>query len=78
MKPRAYPIMKCKCPICHKIVRVSSQENSKEAEFFPFCSERCKLIDLGAWLDAEYRIGSEEQPDGRRPNHPSPDPPNGQ
>jgi endogenous inhibitor of DNA gyrase (YacG/DUF329 family) len=25
-------------------------------KFFPFCSERCRLIDLGAWLDADYRI----------------------
>jgi len=31
--------------------------------FFPFCCERCKLIDLGAWLDAEYRIASEPPPD---------------
>lgn len=23
---------------------------------FPFCSDRCKLIDLGSWLDEEYRI----------------------
>jgi endogenous inhibitor of DNA gyrase (YacG/DUF329 family) len=22
----------------------------------PFCSERCKLLDLGAWLDGDYRI----------------------
>jgi len=24
--------------------------------FFPFCSERCRLIDLGKWLDEEHRI----------------------
>jgi len=33
----------------------------------PFCSERCRLIDLGAWADEEYRIAgeraSEEHPD---------------
>ena len=23
---------------------------------FPFCSERCKLIDLGRWLDGKYQI----------------------
>ncbi len=27
--------------------------------FRPFCSERCKLIDLGAWVDGEYRIPGE-------------------
>jgi endogenous inhibitor of DNA gyrase (YacG/DUF329 family) len=32
--------------------------------FFPFCSERCRLIDLGQWLDAEYRIPSrQDDPD---------------
>jgi endogenous inhibitor of DNA gyrase (YacG/DUF329 family) len=29
------------------------------AEYFPFCSERCRLVDLGAWLDGDYRIPSE-------------------
>jgi endogenous inhibitor of DNA gyrase (YacG/DUF329 family) len=27
---------------------------------FPFCSPRCKLIDLGRWLDGSYRIPAEE------------------
>jgi hypothetical protein len=54
--------MKHRCPICHKIAKVSSEE----AKFFPFCSQRCKLIDLGAWLDADYKIVSShksEEPD---------------
>ena len=25
-------------------------------KFFPFCSERCKMIDMGQWFDEEYRI----------------------
>jgi endogenous inhibitor of DNA gyrase (YacG/DUF329 family) len=29
------------------------------ARYFPFCSERCRLIDLGAWLDGGYRIASD-------------------
>lgn len=38
------------CPIC-----------KQPADFFapplgPFCSRRCKLVDLGQWLDEEYRI----------------------
>jgi hypothetical protein len=28
---------------------------------FPFCSERCRLIDLGRWLGEEYRIPAEDQ-----------------
>lgn len=46
------------CPICKHWVTRSQQEPSKLPKFFPFCSERCKLIDLGAWLDAEYRIAA--------------------
>lgn len=29
----------------------------------PFCSERCKLIDLGAWASEEYKIASPESPE---------------
>ncbi len=47
-----------KCPTCKK--EVSDQEKS-----FPFCSERCRLVDLGNWLDGRYRIAS--QNDERKP-----------
>ncbi len=50
--------MNHRCPACDKPVEASSGEQS---ECFPFCSERCKLVDLGTWLDAEYRIASEPQ-----------------
>ncbi|MCG7907992.1 MAG: DNA gyrase inhibitor YacG [Candidatus Thiodiazotropha taylori] len=39
------------CPNCGK--SVLWQENSK---WKPFCSERCRLIDLGDWLDENHRI----------------------
>jgi endogenous inhibitor of DNA gyrase (YacG/DUF329 family) len=42
--------MKIICPVCKNIT--TWEENS----FRPFCSERCKLIDLGAWASGEYRI----------------------
>ena len=48
--------MKHRCPICRKVVKVSATEQTEKAKFFPFCSQRCRLIDLGAWLDAEYRV----------------------
>jgi len=51
--------MKHRCPVCKKSIKVSTQEESEEARFFPFCSQRCKLVDLGAWLDAKYKIISE-------------------
>jgi hypothetical protein len=53
--------MKKRCPVCHKVVKASVQEKTEETRFFPFCSERCRLIDLGGWLDGRYKIISESQ-----------------
>jgi endogenous inhibitor of DNA gyrase (YacG/DUF329 family) len=35
----------------------------KENKFRPFCSERCKLIDLGNWANENYRVPIEENKD---------------
>jgi len=43
--------MQLKCPICKKAVAAG-------AEDFPFCSDRCRLIDLGKWASGGYRISS--------------------
>ncbi|WP_076538458.1 DNA gyrase inhibitor YacG [Shewanella sp. UCD-KL21] len=40
-----------KCPICQTQV-----EWSPESKFKPFCSERCKLIDLGDWASEKHAI----------------------
>ncbi|HEX4086887.1 MAG TPA: DNA gyrase inhibitor YacG [Chthoniobacteraceae bacterium] len=46
-----------KCPVCGK-------ENDFTAEpLGPFCSHRCKLIDLGKWLNEEYRVSEPLRPD---------------
>lgn len=45
-----------KCPICKK-------EVSPETNFFPFCSERCKIIDLGNWASEKYVISTPVQAD---------------
>jgi uncharacterized protein len=42
------------CPTCSKRV-----EWSPESKFRPFCSERCKTRDLGAWASGEYSIPSD-------------------
>ncbi len=55
------------CPHCGKEV-VWNSEN----RYRPFCSERCKLIDLGQWANEGYRIpDNEQQPDqsGDPPGH---------
>lgn len=33
----------------------------------PFCSERCRLLDLGAWASESYRIPAEDPPDDDAP-----------
>jgi endogenous inhibitor of DNA gyrase (YacG/DUF329 family) len=49
--------MDSRCPICRKPVAPPDDGgNSTSRSYFPFCSERCKLIDLGRWLDGKYQI----------------------
>lgn len=45
------------CPVCGK----PTQFDSLPTGFF--CSERCKLIDLGKWLGEDYRISEPLRPD---------------
>ncbi|MDH5786148.1 MAG: DNA gyrase inhibitor YacG [Chromatiales bacterium] len=46
------------CPTCQTQV-----EWSEESPFRPFCSERCRLIDLGEWADEWHHIpGDHHQP----------------
>ncbi len=42
------------CPICEK------PTTNKDNPFRPFCSERCKLIDFGHWMDENYSVPSDE------------------
>ena len=41
---------KVKCPHCKK------KFNYHESEFRPFCSDQCKMIDMGSWLNESYSI----------------------
>jgi endogenous inhibitor of DNA gyrase (YacG/DUF329 family) len=43
-----------KCPICKRPVEPPASPDPKNP--YPFCSERCSLIDLGRWLDGKYQI----------------------
>lgn len=42
-----------RCPICRKPV---DEPAPGVRSHFPFCSDRCKLVDLGRWLDGKYQI----------------------
>ncbi len=46
------------CPTCGARVPWTP-----ESKFRPFCSERCKMIDLGAWANESYRIPVVERND---------------
>lgn len=47
-----------KCPTCNKAVKWTAKN-----AYRPFCSERCKLIDLGGWAAEEHRIADATPPD---------------
>jgi uncharacterized protein len=40
-----------RCPVCKKPVKAAGPD-------FPFCSERCRLIDLGKWASGDYVVSS--------------------
>jgi len=44
--------MTARCPICRK------PTDSQSSFDFPFCSERCRLLDLGNWASEKYKISS--------------------
>jgi endogenous inhibitor of DNA gyrase (YacG/DUF329 family) len=44
-----------RCPICKKEIAPGSPD-------FPFCSERCRTIDLGNWASEKYKISSPAKP----------------
>ncbi|HNS21468.1 MAG TPA: DNA gyrase inhibitor YacG [Sedimentisphaerales bacterium] len=78
-RDRPEPSGRFVCPTCKRPVNRPTDGSSGLPRFFPFCSERCKLIDLGAWFDGDYRIPAKPDeesdesldvgPDARRPPH---------
>jgi endogenous inhibitor of DNA gyrase (YacG/DUF329 family) len=51
------PAPDVKCPTCGKVGPWF------EGAFGPFCSKRCKLVDLGKWLGEEHRISESLRPE---------------
>lgn len=49
------PILKIKCPRCGTETIYAASNAAR-----PFCSERCRLIDLGQWADESYRVPTRE------------------
>jgi uncharacterized protein len=50
-----------RCPICDRLMHSAT---SAEWPQFPFCSARCRLIDLGRWLGESYIIRPENEREG--------------
>ena len=63
------PKLKLQCPICRKSVKIKDEE-------FPFCSQRCRTIDLGKWASGGYVISSPvtDTFDSIRDSNPADDP----
>lgn len=57
------------CPTCQKAVRWS-----KENQYRPFCSHRCRLIDLGEWANETRRIEGEQSADPTKSENPNDEP----
>jgi hypothetical protein len=51
-------MFKVRCPICERWLKGGSTHDWPD---FPFCSARCRLIDLGRWLDQDYAIVPEQE-----------------
>ncbi|MBC98830.1 MAG: DNA gyrase inhibitor YacG [Halobacteriovoraceae bacterium] len=48
-------VLNVACPKCKESF------NYYESSFRPFCSERCKEVDLGLWFTETYKVASKEQ-----------------
>lgn len=48
-----------RCPICKE-----PAGRPPDNAFFPFCSDRCKLLDLASWLQGDYAIPAREEDEG--------------
>jgi endogenous inhibitor of DNA gyrase (YacG/DUF329 family) len=48
---------RAECPICGgEVTRTELDGTPRAGDAYPFCSERCRLVDLSRWLDESYRI----------------------
>jgi len=47
---------KTKCPICEAVL----PGNWQDYPDYPFCSKRCRTIDLGRWLGEDYRVAGQD------------------
>ncbi|HEX9398013.1 MAG TPA: DNA gyrase inhibitor YacG [Burkholderiales bacterium] len=56
------PVRTVACPRCGRPAEFGPQNKWR-----PFCSERCRMIDLGQWASESYRVATPESPDDEKP-----------
>ncbi len=48
-----------RCPICSRAYQIQSID---DLPHFPFCTHRCRLVDLGRWIDGKYAVPETSSP----------------
>lgn len=65
-----------RCPICDTPVSPPDRSSPPAKSFFPFCSDRCRMVDLGRWLTGQYSIPGEsaieDEPEAAEPPRAAP------
>ena len=59
----AEPMNKVQCPICD----AAMPGNWQDYPDYPFCTRRCRMVDLGRWLGEGYRIADKDAEDRSTP-----------
>jgi endogenous inhibitor of DNA gyrase (YacG/DUF329 family) len=54
-----------RCPVCDAAVDLTTTPT------VPFCSDRCRLVDLGRWLDEAYAVPAPRKPDDEAGDEPA-------
>lgn len=74
MNSPASPRSAHRCPTCRRAA-APSEHPVRDWPAFPFCTQRCQLVDLGKWFDEQYRISEPATPEDLDSN-PTPSNPN--
>ena len=51
-------MIRVRCPVCNRLMQGASKAEWPQ---FPFCSDRCRLVDLGRWFGEQYHIAPEAE-----------------
>ena len=54
-------MIRVRCPVCDQVME---GQGPAEWPHFPFCSARCRTIDLGRWLSDDYLVPAESEGEG--------------